>query len=65
MIIVADLHQSRIQEVTELEMTKVNGGVSPLFPDININVGIVVAPVIQINAFTSNTSNYANININN
>ncbi len=59
MIIISDLHQSPIQEITEPEKVTVVGGRSPLFPDINVDIDI--AAIIQINAFTNNTSNYANV----
>jgi hypothetical protein len=59
MIIISDLHHSPIQEVTKPAAATVVGG--GLFPDININVDIDVAAIVQINAFTNNTNNYANV----
>ena len=59
MIIISDLNESYVQEVTTLEMASVFGGKSDFFPDINI----AFVSIIQINVLTDYTNNYADVNI--
>lgn len=63
MIIISDLNDSYIEKVTKPEASNIIGGVSPLTPSISINVNIDFVNIIQINAFTNNVNNYANVNI--
>jgi hypothetical protein len=59
MIIISDLNETYMQEVTAAETPSIFGGKSDFFPDINI----AVVSVIQVNAFTNYTNNYADVNI--
>jgi hypothetical protein len=59
MIIISDLNDNYIQEITAAETPTIFGGKSDFFPDINI----AIISVVQINALTNYTSNYADINI--
>jgi hypothetical protein len=59
MIIISDLNDSYIQEITPAETPAIFGGKSDFFPDINI----AIISVVQINALTNYTNNYADVNI--
>jgi hypothetical protein len=59
MIIISDLNESYVQEVTAAETSSISGGKSDYFPDINI----AFVSIIQINVLTDYTNNYADVNI--
>jgi hypothetical protein len=66
MIIISDLNESYMQEVTTAEMSSISGGKSDYSPNINIvfpDINIAVVSIIQINTLTNYTNNYADVNI--
>ncbi len=57
MIIISDLSESYIQEVTVPEMVAVLGGRKGSLVSIDINIAIV--PILQFNIFSDGSSNSA------
>ncbi len=62
MIVISDLSESYIQEVTITEMVAVLGGKKGSF--INIDIDIAIIPILQFNIFSDGSSNSASPVVN-